>query len=543
MGLRLLLTTVQNSIEEPWQRIPSVIALFAAEASFVLLDSSHDHFAAISTLLIHSSKLNLRVIPLFDNFVWSTSVNFKAERLWMLRLVYVGLNSDDDALLYIRNSIFETLMSFYVSPLSDFESKELIIKVIQKSVKLHKIGCHLVKHCSLFSWFSSLISITRQRLNREEERFLLKQVLVVLKVANDVISCGSISKWLQNSALEQLAELTANLFTFILHDATLTDEAVALINPFLQMIASLLKISQKRKIYQPHFTLSIEGLYKIYQVVGQCNHATIHVNPEFALEAILMNAPPDSIFLMNEERLENFLIWAISTALQAESSQKLMSYESRIYSMENSGEERYKNSLVSKVLRWLTASVIIGKLYHKSNDMDPRFAESQNFKSLDSLLEHVENMSGQRNEITTGCEELLASTIFYLQLLPGINYEVLPSVVSALCLLLFDASNSAVGKTDLLEDYSSFISHCSRVRCPPEANPTWRWSFHQPWKDHSQELSELEKMDEYHACQILLVIISNVLGGKKLESANLSPVDIEKSGVFKWERSLLKPES
>jgi len=61
MGLRLLLNSVQNSIEEPWQRIPSVIALFAAEASCVLLDPAHDHYAAISTFFIHSSKLNMRV--------------------------------------------------------------------------------------------------------------------------------------------------------------------------------------------------------------------------------------------------------------------------------------------------------------------------------------------------------------------------------------------------------------------------------------------------------------------------------------------------
>ncbi|MCI23524.1 nucleolar pre-ribosomal-associated protein 1-like, partial [Trifolium medium] len=95
MGLRLLMNSVQNSIEEPWQRIPSVIALFAAEASCVLLDSSHDHYAAISTFLIQSSKFNMKVIPLFDNFIWSSSVNFKAERSWILRLVYAGLNSDD----------------------------------------------------------------------------------------------------------------------------------------------------------------------------------------------------------------------------------------------------------------------------------------------------------------------------------------------------------------------------------------------------------------------------------------------------------------
>jgi len=66
---------------------------------------------------------------MFDNFFWSTSVNFKAERSWILRLLCAGLNSDDDAMIYIRNSILETLMTFYVSPLSDFESKNLIIEV------------------------------------------------------------------------------------------------------------------------------------------------------------------------------------------------------------------------------------------------------------------------------------------------------------------------------------------------------------------------------------------------------------------------------
>jgi len=66
---------------------------------------------------------------MFDNFFWSTSVNFKAERSWILRLVCAGLNSDDDAMIYIKNSILGTLMSFYVCPLSDFESKNLIIEV------------------------------------------------------------------------------------------------------------------------------------------------------------------------------------------------------------------------------------------------------------------------------------------------------------------------------------------------------------------------------------------------------------------------------
>ena len=61
-------------------------------------------------------------------------MNFRAERLWILRLLYVGLNLDIDAQTYMRNSIFETLLSFYVSPLSDTDSKELILQVISNLV-------------------------------------------------------------------------------------------------------------------------------------------------------------------------------------------------------------------------------------------------------------------------------------------------------------------------------------------------------------------------------------------------------------------------
>lgn len=56
---------------------------------------------------------------------------------------------------------------------------------------------------------------------------------------------------------------------------------------------------------------------------------------------------------------------------------------------------------------------------------------------------YVENTSGQRNDIDIGAEEFLASTIFYLQLRLGVNHEVLPSVVCALCLLIFGASDFA----------------------------------------------------------------------------------------------------
>ncbi|GMP26056.1 hypothetical protein CsSME_00002651 [Camellia sinensis var. sinensis] len=140
--LRLLLTYLQNGIEDPWQRIPSIIAMFVAEASFILLDSSPDHYLTISNFLLRSPRVNVKCIPLFETFFWSNTVKFRTLRLWILRLLYAGLNSDDDAQIYIRNNILEILLAFYASPLSDYESKELILQICAWRCKA----------CELFAW-------------------------------------------------------------------------------------------------------------------------------------------------------------------------------------------------------------------------------------------------------------------------------------------------------------------------------------------------------------------------------------------------------
>ncbi|KAL0402200.1 UNVERIFIED_CONTAM: putative protein C14G10.02 [Sesamum latifolium] len=131
--LRLLVSYLQNGIEEPWQRIPSIIATFVAEASLVLLDPSHANYSTISKHLMNTPSVNMKVIPLFQNLFWSSSISFRADRLWMLRLLYAGVNTEDDAQIYVKNSIFEILMGFYSSPLSDNDSKELIIQFVMNS--------------------------------------------------------------------------------------------------------------------------------------------------------------------------------------------------------------------------------------------------------------------------------------------------------------------------------------------------------------------------------------------------------------------------
>lgn len=59
--LRLLLTCVQNGIEETLHQIPSILGLFAAEASTILLDATNDHYDDIVKFLKSSSVLKIKV--------------------------------------------------------------------------------------------------------------------------------------------------------------------------------------------------------------------------------------------------------------------------------------------------------------------------------------------------------------------------------------------------------------------------------------------------------------------------------------------------
>ncbi|XVF79543.1 hypothetical protein PTKIN_Ptkin14bG0231500 [Pterospermum kingtungense] len=542
MRLHLLLMYIQNGIQEPWQRIPSVIALFAAETSLILLDPLHEHYSTLNKLLMDSSRVNIKQIPLFHDFFHSNAVNFRAQRLWILRLAYAGLNLEDDAWLYIRSTILETLMSFYVSPLSDIESKKLVLQILKSSVQLHKMAHYLVEQCSLFSWLSSILSTYSGMLLEDEMKIFLTELAVVVEIVNTVISSKDISEWLQSHALEQLMELASHLYKLLLGGMKLINEYAAFINPTLQIIISTLMISQKRQMYQPHFTLSHEVLYQICFAFNEHDTGRFSANAESRLEAILMSAPPIDIFYMNQEKLSSFVSWATSTALNSRSRKMFQCKESGLYLPVVSEEASHVESLTLKLLRWLTASIIHGKLSQNFNDWNAKFSDGSSSKTLQSLLDYVAKQDKEGIKSSCHFEEMLAAQVFYLQQSLAVNCGALPSVVSALCLLLLSDDSKFSGLDFTVGFRSSILTLCSRIRCPPESNPAWRWSFEKSWEDDSYKVTDMERIDELNACQTLLLMISNLLWRKSSDFHVLSKQlqDIENSGVLQWERSIIE---
>ncbi|XP_062220395.1 LOW QUALITY PROTEIN: uncharacterized protein LOC133919867 [Phragmites australis] len=543
--LQLLLTYLQNGISKQWQRIPSIIAVFAAEASLTLLDSSHSQFTAISNFLMHSTSVSLQSIPLFPTLLRSSSVHFKAERLWMLRLLYAGSNLADDAKLYKRGNVLELALAFCSSPVSESESKVLILKVLKKCVKLPVLAHHLVKECGLLLWLSSVISIHREGPDSVENP-CSRVTELALEVVNDLISSRLITDWLQETALEQLSAISSYLYVLLVKDAKLLKGNVPLLTSVLSVITSTMRLSMKRKIYQPHFTLSLHGVFNLCQAIGGSSRSTeLKLAMKLCIDAILMNGPMPILSEMDKSRISMVVSWATSNIFWLHSNQRSvleMSCEEpvRNESLLSKIEPVRNESLLSKILRWLVASVILGRISSISHEKSRDIARSTN--SLETLRSFLNN-GYERVETVNSCSanDTLTVIILYLQDRVQNNSDSLPSVVMALCLLLLDRSGNQAMNKYLADNRGNIEMLCSKIHCPAECNPSWRWHYYQPWKDPALQHTEIERTEEEQACRSLLVIFSNALSSDLSDFPVLSLDDVEKAGLFQWERdSMIK---
>ncbi|OAY74978.1 Nucleolar pre-ribosomal-associated protein 1 [Ananas comosus] len=538
LQLQLLLTYLQNGISESWQKMPSIIAIFTAEASFTLLDTTQKQFFTISKFLMHCPGVNLKSVPLFKTLFGNNSIHFKADHLWILQLLYAGLNLYDDAKIYVKNNILEFLLSFYASSLSDPESRILILQIIKKSIKLPSLTHHLLKECGLLPWLSSVISSYGENID-EDKHSSLRILELVLKIINEAISSRPIMEWLQEFGLEQLSDITSNVYLLFVRALKLLKENVLLLNSMLCVIVSTLRLSQKRKIYQPHFTLSLNSLVQLCQAVNaELSSRNFNVVIELGVDAILMSTPVPVISHMDKEKLVKAITWAISVSLQLSSSQRSLTNELDRNVLISSKEQQ--ECRISKILRWLTASLILGSMSTVSLQTSTNYVLCRpNPENLQSLLECL---IGERDEIAEECSanETLAVIIMYLQQLPrGHNDALNRSVVLALCILLLNTSNPTVKKY-LSERCGQVVSLCMKIGCPAETNPAWRWSYYQPWRDLTTYETEMEKMEEDQACRSLLIIFSNALSGaEQFGFPVLSCDDLEHYNLFEWETEML----
>lgn len=142
------------------------------------------------------------------------------------------------------------------------------------------------------------------------------------------------------------------------------------------------------------------------------------------------------------EKLRRFLLWGTSTALKSDIKKKSRPSESH-QDAKTLAEEPQEETTVAKFLRWLLASVILGKLYSEDNDSDPSVLSKTKPETLWTLLEYFKTRDLKGSE--TRSEHIIGEVIVHLQQLLCTNYGVLPSVVCALSLMLLRSDLGIAG--------------------------------------------------------------------------------------------------
>ncbi|XP_078434364.1 ribosome 60S biogenesis amino-terminal protein isoform X2 [Wolffia australiana] len=523
LQLQLLLAYLQNGITEEYEKISSLSAIFAAEASFILLDMSHYCFQVISKFLLQSPKADFKDLPLFHLSHASHSIHFKANFSWILKLLYVGVNFDDDARIVERKHLFELLMSLYVSSLSDPETKLFTLQIMKKSSKLSMPANVLVKYHALIPWIASVIKWNAERLQEDQKIFSMGQIETAVEVINNVVSWRPISKWLEDSGLEQLSDLSQLLHRVLVDSTVFLKERINVMDSMLSVIISTLKLSQERDVSKPHFIFSIEASLQLCHSIGLVNSGPItHSTVRLGLTAILMSTPPAVRSQTDKSKLLEVSFWAFASC-RLDRVGKSSLLKTNIGDDESPSEEgQAREAFLPKLLRWISASIILGCMPVKNYS---REIDGESLQTFLGKIRYVEN-----DDFKTSMA--LAAFILHLQYLVGTDCKSLSSsAVSALSVLLrshFQSGNSM----------SIISSLCEKIRYPAEASSSWKWCFHKPWRDLSKERTHLQELEEEQSSEALLLFFSNALSPDSNSHVHLYQ-EVQDSGLFEWEKSLI----
>ncbi|KAI8520834.1 nucleolar pre-ribosomal-associated protein 1 [Branchiostoma belcheri] len=169
-----LLQCLQNGIHRPNLQVPNILTLFLARTSQLLLQPEEHMYPLVCRYLLVRPDLDLKAIPEFHILFFSTSMEFKTERSWILTLLVDGLRDRQDFLLYQNKSVFSIALTFYESPLSDEHSKALVMSLLEKACCIKEAAESLCQKHGLLSWLHALV------ISRKGEAGILSQVIQLL---------------------------------------------------------------------------------------------------------------------------------------------------------------------------------------------------------------------------------------------------------------------------------------------------------------------------------------------------------------------------
>eukprot|EP00850_Spirogloea_muscicola_P013516 SM000092S24484 [mRNA] locus=s92:216805:228431:+ [translate_table: standard] len=448
--LRLLLTQVKNSILEPNQRVPTVCSTFFAEAACVLMHPDSVHYTVINKALLRKPALDLHDVPVFYTMFNSGSPStYRAQRVWILRLLCASLVSSNDGAIFRRRFVLELLQSFYGSALCD---------VMRKAVTVRKCAVDLVENAGLIPWLAQVAS--EAALGSQSSYGQCDSLLE--SATRDGKTTPAHCAALAAEVLELVLDLAAverraakqGVFAEICHSSLLLLETAgspqcspaacaSLRQPTLRLVGRALSLSQRRRPEELRLNLRLRDLWGLVQLAEAdqvCygrNPVEVQETHRVGLEALLQCSPP----AIHEWRQDGDLLlwiaeWATAVALMAEEALHVDS-----------------TGFCEPLLRWLAASILLSSAHGCELPLNQLGVEAARAVAIAMLRLHSSlGGGGQRRSL----DVLLAGLCVLLPHL--IRHSALKQIATDVVLML-----------------------ARHLPPPAELHPQWQWSYSSPW--------------------------------------------------------------
>lgn len=208
--------------EDASPQLSSIVSIFLARASFIVLNPSHQLYSTLHKFFIAKPALDLNKVPEFLVLFHS---EHEYNREWILTIIRDGLNTLQDWLLCDRTVIFKILFSFYSSTLCSRNIQTIIIGIINKCLCIEKGRFYLLNGQGLLSWLRDIdypVSVleTLSKHQKADSNCFLQTLLLhsLLKSKSQeesqvIIRC--MLEFIQGNSTENLSLLRSRLETIL----------------------------------------------------------------------------------------------------------------------------------------------------------------------------------------------------------------------------------------------------------------------------------------------------------------------------------------
>ncbi|KAI3416043.1 hypothetical protein GPALN_005596 [Globodera pallida] len=155
---RHMLSVFKNSLLECNERTTHVVSQFLARLAKIILLPHEPMYAPLVSFLTQKPWIQLDSVPEFFKLFFSASTEHcLKERQWILRLLTNGIVDPQDYGAICKVFAIESCMALFCTPMADFWTKLLLLKVLSVCVGLRSAARDLFFRLDFATWLTNAI--------------------------------------------------------------------------------------------------------------------------------------------------------------------------------------------------------------------------------------------------------------------------------------------------------------------------------------------------------------------------------------------------